>query len=153
MEERIETERLRMYPASRRQMEEWIASETAEELKAAYTEMLEGCLRNPAQWEWYAMWMIERKDGTHVGDLCFKGLGADGVVEIGYGILEAYQGRGYASEAVRGAAAWALRCPKVTAVEAETDADNGASKRVLEKCGFVPNGKIGQEGPRFFVTR
>ena len=126
---------------------------SAEELKSAYTEMLEGCLRNPAQWEWYAMWMIERKEGTHVGDFCFKGLNADGVVEIGYGILEAYQGRGYASEAVRGAAAWALRHPEVTAVEAETDADNGASKRVLEKCGFLPNGKIGLEGPRFSVTR
>ena len=34
--------------------------------------------------------MIECKDGTPVGDLCFKGLDARGVPEIGYGIAEQY---------------------------------------------------------------
>ena len=147
----IETKRLRLYPASREQMERFIADERDEELRKAYGEMLEGCLRCPALWDWYAMWMIERKDGAHVGDLCFKGLGADGVAEIGYGILEQYQGRGYATEAVKAALAWAFRHPQVTAVEAETEADNAASQRVLEKCGFVPNGIHGEEGPRFVL--
>lgn len=145
----METERLRVYPATREQMEACIASETDAELKAAYAEMLAGCLSCPAQWNWYAMWMIERKDGTHVGDLCFKGLAPNGVVEIGYGISEAYQGRGYATEAVQAALAWALAQPEVSAVEAETDAGNAASQRVLEKCGFVANGTVGDEGPRF----
>ena len=57
-----------------------IASEQDEELKKAYTEMLEGCLRHPDQWGWYAIWMIEKTDGTHIGDLCFKGLREDGTV-------------------------------------------------------------------------
>ena len=70
----IDTERLRIYPASREQMEAAIASEQDAELKKAYAEMLDGCIRNPDQWAWYAMWMIEQKDGTHIGDLCFKGL-------------------------------------------------------------------------------
>ena len=35
----------------------------------------------------------------------------------------------------------------VKAVEAEVDSDNAASQRVLMKCGFRPNGKIGEEGP------
>ena len=70
----MRTERLRLYPASREQMEAMIASEQDEELKKAYSEMLEGCLRHPDQWDWYAVWMIEKTDGTHVGDLCFKGL-------------------------------------------------------------------------------
>ena len=43
----LNTERLRIYPASREQMETMIASEQEEELKKAYTEMLEGCLRHP----------------------------------------------------------------------------------------------------------
>ena len=34
------------------------------------------------------MWMIERRDGEHVGDLCFEGLSEEGVAEIGYGIEE-----------------------------------------------------------------
>ena len=80
----LNTERLRIYPASREQMEAMIASEQEEELKKAYDEMLEGCLR------------FEKTDGTHIGDLCFKGLREDGIAEIGYGILEEHRGQGLA---------------------------------------------------------
>ncbi|MBR5710767.1 MAG: GNAT family N-acetyltransferase [Thermoguttaceae bacterium] len=134
-------------------MESIISSEPNAELKAAYSEMLDGCLNNPDQWEWYAIWIIELSDRTHVGDLCFKGLDSNGVAEIGYGILEEYQGQGYATEAVKAALRWAFQNPNVTAIEAETDADNAASKRVLEKCGFVANGIIGKEGPRYTLKR
>ena len=146
----IETKRLKIYPAVREQMEAFITAEAEAELKKAYTEMLEGCLRHPDQWEWYAMWMIELRDGTHIGDLCFKGLGTNGIAEIGYGILEEYQGQGYATEAVGAAVDWALQQPDVARVEAETEPGNRASQRVLEKCGFLPTGTVGEEGPRFF---
>ena len=146
----IDTKRLKTYPASREQMEAFIAAETDAELKKAYSEMLEGCLRHPDQWQWYAMWMIDLRDGTHIGDLCFKGLDENGVMEIGYGILEEYQGQGYAAEAVDAAVCWAMLQPGVSRVEAETEPDNLASQRVLEKCGFRPSGTIGKEGPRFF---
>ncbi len=148
----IETKRLKIYPAAREQMEAFIAAETDAELKKAYTEMLEGCIQHPDQWEWYAMWMIELRDETHVGDLCFKGLEANGMAEIGYGIHEEYQGQGYATEAVGAAVVWALQQPGVKRVEAETDPANRASQRVLEKCGFLPSGTFGEEGPRFFKT-
>ena len=134
-------------------METIISSETNAELKAAYSEMLDGCLNNPDQWEWYAIWIIELRDGTHIGDLCFKGLDSNGVAEIGYGILEEYQGQGYATEAVEATLRWAFQNPNVTAIEAETDADNAASKRVLEKCGFLANGIMGKEGPRYTLKR
>jgi Acetyltransferases, including N-acetylases of ribosomal proteins len=149
----LNTERLCIYPASREKMEAMIASEQDEELKKAYTEMLEGCLRRPGQWDWYAIWMIEKTDGTHIGDLCFKGLQENGIAEIGYGILEAFQGQGYATEAVRAACRWAFLNPDVTSLEAETDAGNAASQRVLQKCGFRPNGTFGEEGPRFTLGR
>lgn len=149
----IATKHLRIYPANRGQMESIISAETNAELKAAYSEMLDGCLQNPDQWEWYAIWIIELRDGTHIGDFCFKGLDSNGVAEIGYGILEEYQGQGYATEAVEAALSWAFQNPNVTAIEAETDADNAASKRVLEKCGFVANGIMGKEGPRYALTR
>lgn len=148
----IQTKRLRIYPAGREQMEAYIDAETDADLKKAYTEMLEGCLRYPDQWQWYAMWMIELPDGTPVGDLCFKGLGADGMAEIGYGIREEYRGQGYAAEAADAAVNWALGQPSVSRVEAETEPDNRASQRVLEKCGFLPSGVMGEEGPRFFKT-
>lgn len=149
----IDTERLRIYPASREQMEAAIASEQDEELKKAYAEMLDGCIRNPDQWAWYAMWMIEQNDGTHIGDLCFKGLQDDGIAEIGYGILEEYQGKGYATEAVQAACRWAFQHAEVKALDAEADLGNVASQRVLEKCGFRANGTIGEEGPRFTLSR
>lgn len=149
----IETKRLRIYPASQKQMEEFIETQTVDVLKAAYTEMLNGCLAKPEQWEWYAIWMIELKNGTHIGELCFKGLTPDGIAEIGYGINDEYQGQGYASEAVKAVSEWAFQQPDVTALEAETDDENIASKRVLEKCGFVLNGIIGEEGPRYSLPR
>ena len=149
----IRTERLCIYPASWKQMEAMIASEQDEELKIAYTEMLEGCLRHPDQWDWYAIWMIEKTDGTHVGDLCFKGLRENGIAEIGYGILEEYRRQGYATEAVRAACRWAFRHAEVKSLEAETETENAASQRVLEKCGFRPNGIMGEEGPRFTLPK
>ncbi|MBQ8680631.1 MAG: GNAT family N-acetyltransferase [Treponema sp.] len=149
----IETERLRIYPATQNQMEIFIKTQTDEILKAAYTEMLENCLKFPDKWEWYAAWFIELNNGTHIGEMCFKGLNSNGVAEIGYGISEEYRRQGYATEAVNAVTAWAFQNPNVTAIEAETDAENVASKRVLEKCGFIANGKIGEEGPRFTLTR
>ena len=150
---KVETSRVRLYPATQKQMEACIACETDRELKEAYSEMLENSLRNPDSWEWYAMWNVERQDGMRGGDLCFKGLDANGVTESGYGILEEHQGKGYATEAVKAVTAWAFENPAVIVVEAETDPGNRASQRVLEKCGFIANGVIGKEGPRFTLTR
>lgn len=149
----IETKRLKIYPASQAEMEKFIAAQNDAMLKGAYQEMLDGCLKHKNQWQWYAIWMIELKNGTHIGELCFKGLSAEGVTEIGYGILRAYQNLGYATEAVKAAADWALKQPNVCMVEAEAENENKASLRVLEKCGFCANGKIGSEGPRFYLKR
>lgn len=147
----METKRLNIYLAAKEDMQRIIAQQTDEDLKSAYREMLQGCLEHPELWDWYAVWMIDRKDGVHVGDLSFKGFPGDGSVEIGYGIEENYRNLGYATEAVAAAAAWALRQPGVTRVEAETAPDNRSSQRVLEKCGFIPNGTLGEEGPRFVL--
>ena len=148
----IETERFIIHAASRDEMVCFIGKQSDSSLITAYREMLRGCLEHPEQWEWYTIWMIERKDGTHVGELSFKGFNADGSVEIGYGILEGYQGCGYATEVVGAVVNWALQQPGVTRVEAETEPGNKASQRVLEKCGFVPSGVIGDEGPRYVRT-
>ena len=61
--------------------------------------------------------------------MCFKGQGDDGSVEIGYGIVEEYQGQGYATEAVESAVAWALKQSGVYRVEAETGPENTKSQR------------------------
>ena len=86
---------------------------------------------------------------TIAGDFCFKGLGDDGVVEIGYGLKEEYRHHGYMTEAVKAITEWALSQESVNQVEAETDVENIASQKVLFRSGFVSNGKDGEEGPRF----
>lgn len=147
----IQTKRLNIYPASDEQMERLIAGQTVPELKEAYRQMLDGCIEHPKEREWYAVWNIERNDGskTVVGNLSFKGLEEDGSVEIGYGTNEGFEGRGYMTEAVSAVVKWAASQPGVTTVEAETEESNIASQKVLSKAGFVPTGERGEEGPRF----
>lgn len=130
-------------------MKAFIAAQSVDILRAAYTEMLDGCLAHPEQWEWYAIWMIELKDGTHIGELCFKGLAENGSAEIGYGIAEEHQGHGYATEAVSALTGWALSQPGVMSITAETESSNIASQKVLNRAGFMPSGEAGEEGPLF----
>lgn len=148
---RIETERLFIRPISDGEIRTLIEGEKDDELKKAYGEMLAGCLNEPKNRLWYTVWLITLKSEpeTAVGDLCFKGLGADGTVEIGYGLRDGFCGNGYMTEAVKALCGWALAQENVVCVEAETDPDNAASQRVLASCGFVPTGTVGEEGPRF----
>ena len=94
---------------------------TVDELKVAYNEMLNGSLTHKDKWEWYAIWMIELKDGTHIGEFCFKGISKDGIAEIGYGIVDNYQGNGYATETVSALVDWALKQTGVSCIKAETE--------------------------------
>ena len=149
----IETKRLKIYVSSKEQMEAFIAAQHVDELKKAYSEMLSGALTHPDKWEWYAIWMIELKDGTHIGELCFKGLSEDGITEIGYGIAENYQNCGYATEAVNATVLWALNQNNVKCVTAETEINNTASVKVLEKCSFIRTGTIGEEGPIYRIAK
>lgn len=150
----IATERLNIYPASDEQMESLIASQTVPELKEAYRQMLDGCLAHPEKREWYAVWNIEliSENNALVGNLSFKGLESDGILEIGYGMNGEYEGQGLMTEAVAAVVRWAAAQEGVKQIEAETEESNAASKRVLLKCGFIPNGKMGEEGPRYVWT-
>lgn len=151
----VRAEHLTIYPLSDSEIENLIASELDTDMKQAYSEMLDGCKQNPEQRIWYAVWNMQLNDGTgrSVGDLSFKGLNSNGMVEIGYGIKKEYEGQGYMTEAVTAMARWASEQNGVKYVEAETDPDNRASQRVLEKSGFRPNGIMGVEGPRYVFKK
>ena len=148
---KIKSERLLLYPVSDDEMQSLINEQKDDDLRKAYSEMLQGCLDAPENRIWYAVWYMELKDqpGTIIGDLSFKGLGPDGTVEIGYGLRDGFCGNGYMTEAVRTISAWAVSQEGVTGVEAETTPDNTASERVLLNAGFRKNGKYGEEGPRY----
>ncbi|WP_313577514.1 GNAT family N-acetyltransferase [Lacrimispora sp.] len=146
----VTTDRMLIFPISNKEMEMKVREETDEEMKQAYSEMLAGCREKPDQRIWYAIWIMQLKNSKQiVGDLCFKGLNDNGSVEIGYGIKKEYEGKGLMTEAVTAMAKWASNQTGVSYVEAETDPNNVASQRVLQKAGFLVNGEIGEEGPRF----
>ncbi|WP_328394666.1 GNAT family N-acetyltransferase [Nocardia sp. NBC_00416] len=81
--------------------------------------------------------VVERDGGTTVGSIGLFWPPLDGVLELGYGIVPSRRGRGYATEATRALADYALTAPLVHAVSASVELANPASVRVLEKAGFV----------------
>lgn len=115
--------------------------------------------QGPEQVGWWCWYFVHvEKDGedrTLIGNGGFKGRPTpDGTVEIGYSLLPLYRNRGYATEAVTRLVAWAFEHPEVRRVFAETAADNAASRRVLEKAGFVEVGEGAEEGMvRFEAAR
>jgi hypothetical protein len=73
-----------------------------------------------------------------VGSVIFHGKpDASGLVEVGYGVEEGSQRKGYAAEATRAAVEWALSQPGVLVVSASTPPWHTASIRVLEKSGLA----------------
>lgn len=150
-ETKIKTKRMTLQPMSDEETEALMERTDSEELRAAYGEMLDGCRRDPENRIWYAPWKMTLKDSQeYVGDLGFKGPVRNHSVEIGYGVLPEHEGSGYATEALQAMTQWAFGQKDVVFVEAETDPDNKASQRVLEKCGFVLDG-TGVEGLRFVL--
>lgn len=78
-----------------------------------------------------------------VGTAGFKGPpGAEGVVEIAYGVAPEYQGRGYATEAASALVEFALNDSRVQTVRAHTLPEPNASTRVLTKNGFRHLGEV-----------
>ena len=56
--------------------------------------------------------------------------------EIGYWVRSSCAGQGYATEAAQGLAGMARAALGAVRLEIRSDARNGASRRVAEKCGF-----------------
>lgn len=93
---------------------------------------------------WIHGFSLVLADGdTVVGKGGFKGPPtADGVVEIAYGVIPDYQGKGYATEAAEALTAYAFNSGKVRVVRAHTLPESNASARVLTKCGFRRIGEV-----------
>lgn len=111
---------------------------------------------DPANATWLSYYFALRGDATDtlIGVGGYKGPpSADGTVEIGYGVLPAYQRQGYGSEAASGLTARAFADPRVTRVIAETLPALEASQRVLRRNGFVLTGEGSEPGVIRFERR
>jgi ribosomal-protein-alanine N-acetyltransferase len=89
------------------------------------------------------VWAIE-VDGQAVGGIGVEPLSDVERVsgEIGYWLGEQYWGRGIVTDAVRGVTSHAFRAFDLTRIFALPFADNTASIRVLEKAGYVLEGRL-----------
>jgi [ribosomal protein S5]-alanine N-acetyltransferase len=88
--------------------------------------------------------IVHAADETLIGETGFHGPpDGSGTVEVGYSIVPAYRGRGFASEATRALIRHALARPDIRRVTAECFEDNVASLRVLEKLGMRRVGSAG----------
>lgn len=94
---------------------------------------------NPQNWLYYTFFtIIDKTTNEMVGDICFKGPGDENrEIEIGYGTYLNYMGKGYMSNAVMLLTNYFLSEKLCNSIIAETDEDNIASIKVLQKSGFV----------------
>ncbi len=87
--------------------------------------------------------IVERKSQSAIGFLGFKGPCDDEqVVEVAYGIVPTFQGRGLATEALEIGVAFAFLHGAIGCVRAQTLRENAASQRVLAKGGFTYIGEV-----------
>ena len=83
----------------------------------------------------YVLGVARRDNGELLGHVGFSPLDAD--VEVSYAIAERARGRGYGTEALGHACAWATRTFSFDEVLAITATANEASRRVLLRASFV----------------
>jgi [ribosomal protein S5]-alanine N-acetyltransferase len=142
--EPVETKRLKLVPQTReearRQIEEMAPHERAE-VSAQWLARLEGS--NPIDPWIHGFRIVDRVSGGAIGSCGFKGPpGADGAVEIAYGVAKEHERRGYASEAAEALVKYAFDKEEVQVVRAHTLPEPNASTRVLKKCGFRCVGEV-----------
>ena len=105
---------------------------------------------NPNSDGWVKWYFLLKRQGElplAVGNGGFKGkANPSGTVEVGYAILEEYQRKGLATEAVNALIRWALSHDEVNRVIAHTFPELRPSIRVMEKCGLTYGGKGDEEG-------
>ena len=139
----LETRRLRLVPKTladvRAQIDAMDAGQRAE-LSPAWLAQL-----NSTRVDLWTLGfaILDRGTDAVVGTCGFKGPpGADGVVEIAYGVTPDQQGKGYATEAAEALVAYAFGGKHVRLVRAHTLAATNASTRVLTKCRFRFAGEV-----------
>ena len=111
------------------------------EVSPAWLALLEGSdLIDP--WV-HGFVMVRQADESVIGKCGFtEPPGADGAVEIAYGVTPEHQGKGYATEAAAALVSYAFSRQQVRVVRAHTLPEPNASTRVLTKCGFRRVGEV-----------
>ncbi|MGL4462402.1 MAG: GNAT family N-acetyltransferase [Planctomycetia bacterium] len=122
----------------------WVASLPPADRAEVSPDWIERVRRTSVGDPWSLSFIVvERASGVTVGGCAFKGPpDGDGEVELAYGIEPPHQNRGFATELAEALTGFALADDRVRTVRAHTKTDDGASARVLTKCGFQHVGEV-----------
>ena len=104
--------------------------------------------RQAAEWDARQLFIFgiwETATGTYVGESYLANADWDVPrIEVGYFIVKASTGKGYATEAAKATIRYAFEHMQVLRVDLRCAADNKASMRVAEHCGFSQEGRFRQ---------
>ena len=90
----------------------------------------------PDPWS-HGFFLVHKTDARVIGGAGYKGApDADGMVEIAYGVVPPYEGKGYATEAAAALVSYAFDQESVRLLRAHTMPEPNASTHVLRKNGF-----------------
>lgn len=107
----------------------------AEGIRAEIEDMADRAPGEPGGW--VQLSVEERETGRLVGDVGLSPAeGEPGVIKVGYTTEPAFQGRGYATEAVGALVSYAFDTLGADVVRAYASAENAPSIRVAEKVGM-----------------
>jgi RimJ/RimL family protein N-acetyltransferase len=144
--EALETERLRLRPATLDDLDAWLAiSRDAERAwfgKASSTRddaraNLEKHMRHHEE-HGFGIWAVElRETGEVIGAAGLTTLEEGPEIEVGYRFREDCWGNGYATEAALESIRFGFDELGLDRIVAVTRPDNAASRRVMEKCGLA----------------
>lgn len=108
------------------------------DLEGVLADIVEMSGRSPGEpGGWVQFTVEERGGGRIVGDVGLSVAdGEPGVIKVGYTIDPAFQGLGYATEAIRALVDYAFETLGAELVRAHASAENAPSIRVAEKVGM-----------------
>jgi ribosomal-protein-alanine N-acetyltransferase len=125
--------------------EGWPQSDAVRQGLPRHLRFLESDERHRA---WRVRVVVDRDTNVVVGTVNLQGPpDAEGDVEIGWGISEAWRRRGYALEAASSVTAWALAQPGATSLSAMIADDNAASQALATKLGFARTSRLRRDTP------
>ena len=107
-----------------------ILQETKASLEKQYDRLKDG--------QWF---FIETKDGPKIGYI-FHFLVKGRLTELGYALVPSERGKGYGTEAVKIIVDYLFLSRSIMRIQVQTDEENKASQRILEKSGFKKEGII-----------
>lgn len=126
---------------------------TREECDVFLQEVIKYSEKNPL----FGRWAVYEKDGgLFVGSFAAIPIKDTDKMQLGYALLREMRGKGYATELTKKGIEYFFEKTDYPVVHAQTESENIASMKVLERCGFTECGRHreGEKGMlEFSLTR